>query len=72
MMPTREQWLASGFLGILAYVYTFGHGTPCTTYDHFWLGSLLTYGVMGLSGWIVLDMIADWIIYAIMRVRRGA
>lgn len=55
----QARLLACGFLGLLAYVYTFGHGTPCTTYDHYWLGSSITYGIVALSVIVVIDMVVD-------------
>lgn len=68
-LPTREQWLAIGFLSIWGYVLLAGQGKPCTTFAHMWLGETITFATMGLALWIVIDMIAGWVITALQRAR---
>lgn len=58
-LPTREQWLAIGFLSIWGYVLVAGEGKPCMTYAHMWVGEAVTFATMGLALWIVVDMLAE-------------
>lgn len=60
-LPTREQWLAIGFLSIWGYVLVAGEGKPCTAYTHMWLGEAVTFATTGLALYVVISMIAGWV-----------
>lgn len=58
-LPTREQWLAVGFLSIWGYVLIAGEGKPCTTYAYMWVGEAITFATTGLALYVVISMIAE-------------
>lgn len=69
-LPTAGQSLALCFLSLLGYVQAFGEGTPCTTYQHLWLGKTVTYAAILLSVWLVTGMVLDWIAGVVASVGR--